>query len=145
MTDHVLIVDPVLVMLFARSIGDLDPVYQEQLSAAPGDSILCPPTFVQAAEHFDPGSTTRPQLPKQVAVWGGSGDRLHAEQHFEYFRALRAHESLVARRKVGDSWERSGSRGLLEFTETITEFVDASGNIAVRARRVGVRVLGEPG
>ena len=72
-----------------------------QLTVDAGGAITCPLTFLQCAEHFDPSSTTRPELPAQLSEWGGSGDRLHAEQHFEYRRRLRAHEVLTVRRRAG--------------------------------------------
>jgi acyl dehydratase len=60
------------VMMFARAIGDPNPVYldEEQAKASEAGGIIAPPTFVQAAAQFDPdyGLRPRPGVP-----WFGSG------------------------------------------------------------------------
>jgi hypothetical protein len=129
-------------LLFARSVGDEDPCYERQLDARPGTPLVTPPTFTWSAEHFDPESTTRPQLPVERAAFGGSADRVHAEQHFEYYEPLRAGEQASVESFAGRTWTKEGRSGLLEFTETITEFRTAAGALAVRARKVGVRMVG---
>jgi hypothetical protein len=129
-------------LLFARSVGDRDPCYEQQLDASPGTSLVLPPTFTCSAEHFDPESTTRPQLPAERADFGGSADRVHAEQHFEYYEPLRVGEQTSVDSFPGRTWTKEGRSGLLEFTETITEFRTAAGALAVRARKVGVRIVG---
>jgi hypothetical protein len=71
---------------------------------------------------------------------GGGGTGLHAEQHYEYHRPLRAGEVLSATTRAGESWEKQGKRaGKLIFSESITEFRDADGQLVVTARQVGVR------
>ena len=89
------------IMLFARAIGDTNPVYQDADAAKRTEvgSIIAPPTFPQAVSQFDPDYPLR-WRPGQP--WFGSGktasgvvDRpsggggLHAEQHFEYHRPLK--------------------------------------------------------
>jgi acyl dehydratase len=60
------------VMMFARAIGDHNPVYldEEKARASEAGGIIAPPTFVQAAAQFDPnyGLRPRPDMP-----WFGSG------------------------------------------------------------------------
>jgi hypothetical protein len=60
------------VMMFARAIGDYNPVYhdEEQAKASEVSGLIAPPTFVQAAAQFDPdyGLRPRPGVP-----WFGSG------------------------------------------------------------------------
>ena len=129
-------------LLFARSVGDVDPCYEHQLDARPGTPLVVPPTFTSSAAHFDPESRTRPRLPATGADFGGSADRVHAEQHFEYYEPLRAGELASVESFPGRTWTKEGRSGLLEFTETITEFRAAAGALAVRARKVGVRIVG---
>jgi acyl-CoA thioesterase FadM len=65
---------------------------------------------------------------------------LHAEQHFEYHRPVRAGDVLHATVKPGKTWEREGRRsGKLTFSELVTEYHDQAGNLVVTARSVGVR------
>ena len=140
------------IMLFARAIGDANPAYYGALSGA--DAVPAPPTFVQASAQFDPDYPLRPRIGEpwfgsgreasgrtQTASGGGGGGvGLHAEQHFTYHRPLRAGDVLHASSRPGERWEKQGRRGgTLVFNEIITEYRDASGELVVTARTVGVR------
>lgn len=152
-------------MMFARAIGDFNPVYHDadraRESAVGG--IIAPPTFVQASAQYDPDYPLRPQ---PGVPWFGSGSTpsgrapstgagasppgtgpghsggtgLHAEQHYEFHRPVRAGEVLTLTQRPGKSWEKQGRRGgLLHFRETIIEYRGEDGELAVTARGVGVR------
>ena len=147
------------VMMFARSIGDPNPIYHDHAHAAASEvgAIPAPPTFVQASAQFDDDYPLRPKI---GAPWfgsgraptgierkdggksggGGSGTGLHAEQHYTYHRPLVVGDVLTATTRPGERWEKEGRRaGKLVFAETITEFRDAAGELVVTARTVGVR------
>lgn len=142
------------IMMFARSVGDPNPVYYDEEAAKRSEAggIIAPPTFVQASSQFDPDAALRP---KPGQPWfgsgrepsgtprgggGGGGTGLHAEQHFEYHRNLRPGDVLSAKTRPGKSWEREGRRaGKLKFSETITEYFDQKGELVVTARSVGVQ------
>lgn len=145
------------IMLFARAVGDTNPIYYDEDYAEttePG-SIIGPPTFVQASAQFDADNRLRP---RKGEPWfgsgreatgvsregggggGGGGTGLHAEQHFEYHRHLRPGDVLHAVNKPGKSWEREGRRaGKLMFNESITEYYDQNDELVITARSVGVR------
>jgi len=148
------------IMMFARSVGDANKIYYDQdyaESTEPG-AILAPPTFVQASAQFDPDYFLRPKIGQE---WfgsakeptgitqrddggggggGGIGAGLHAEQHYEYHRQLKAGDVLAATVKPGKTWEKEGRRGgKLTFSESITEYRDESGELVVTATSVGVR------
>ena len=60
------------ILMFARSIGDENPIYSDAEYAKgtePG-SIIAPPTFAQASAQFDPNYFLRP---KPGQDWFGSG------------------------------------------------------------------------
>ena len=60
------------IMMFARAIGDPNPIYYDEDSAKttePG-GIIAPPTFIMAAAHFDPDYRMRPKIGQP---WLGSG------------------------------------------------------------------------
>jgi N-terminal half of MaoC dehydratase len=135
------------IMMFARAIGDPNPVYE--------DGSLAPPTFAQASAQFDPEYFLRPKIGQkwfgsgkeatgrtQAESSGGGGSRaggLHAEQHFTYHRHIRAGDVLRAEVKPGESWEKQSKRaGTLKFSETITEYYDQNDELVVTARGVGV-------
>jgi N-terminal half of MaoC dehydratase len=142
-------------MMFARAIGDLNPVYSDVNSpeAIEAGGVLAPPTFTMAGAQFDPGNHL---IPKQGEPWFGSAKeptgvdrsaggagvvRLHAEQHFEYHRPLMAGEVLHTVERDGTSWEKSSSRGgVLKFEEKFIDYVNtASNEVVVTARFVSVQ------
>ena len=145
------------ILMFARSIGDPNPVYEDEEHArgTEAGAIIAPPTFVQASAQFDPDYFLRP---KPGQPWfgsgkeptgvtrepgsggGGGGGGLHAEQHYEYHRPLRAGDVLTATSVPGTTWEKEGRRaGKLVFSESVTEYRDQDGELVVTARGIGVR------
>lgn len=144
--------------MFARSIGDPNPIYEDEAHAAgtePG-RIIAPPTFAQASAQFDPDYRLRPKIgepwfgsgkeatgvTKQSTggSGGGNGGSLHAEQHFEYHRHVSPGDVLTATVVPGETWEKQSKRaGKLVFNETVTEYRDQNGELVITARGVGVR------
>jgi acyl dehydratase len=151
------------IMMFARAIGDFNPVYSDADHASESEvgGIIAPPTFVQSSAQYDPDYPLRPH---PDIPWFGSGatpsgretntepdttdgsvakpsegTALHAEQHYEYHRPVRAGEVLTITLRPGKSWEKQGRRGgSLHFRETIVEYHGEDGELAVTARGVGV-------
>jgi acyl dehydratase len=139
------------ILMFARAIGDPNPVYTDPESPAAKveGGVIAPPTFVMAGAQFDPDNQLRP---KPGEPWFGSGREpsgavregggvLHAEQHFEYHAPVRPGMVLTTTRRDGETWEKKSKRaGLLRFTEAITEYRDATtGELVVTARMVRVK------
>jgi hypothetical protein len=136
------------ILMFARAIGDPNPIYYDP------DKALAPPTFVQASAQFDPDYGLRPkqgqpwmgsgkeptQVKRDPSAGGGGGGGLHAEQHYTYHRIPKPGDVLTATSRTGEQWEREGRRGgKLLFSENFTEYRDQSGELVVTARSVGVR------
>ncbi len=145
------------ILMFARSVGDPNPIYTDAEYAAGTEvgGIIAPPTFVQASAQFDDAYPLRPRIgrpwfgsgrtPSGTAGagvgsggGGGGGVGLHAEQHYEYHRPLRPGDVLRATSRPGERWEKEGRSGTLRFTEHITEYRDEQGELVVTARTVGV-------
>jgi hypothetical protein len=144
------------IMMFARSIGDDNPIYHDADHAKgtePG-TIIAPPTFAQSSAQFDPDYFLRPKtgqawfgsgkeptgVKREPGSGGGGGGGLHAEQHFEYHRHLKPGDVLTATVLPGKSWEKESKRaGKLVFSETVTEYRDQHGELVITARGVGVR------
>lgn len=147
------------IMMFARSVGDDNPIYYDEEHAKttePG-TIIAPPTFAQASAQFDPDYFLRPKIgqpwfgsgkePTGInregsggGGGGGGGGGLHAEQHFEYHRHLRPGDVLTATTRPGETWEKESKRaGKLVFSESVTEYRDQDGELVITARGVGVR------
>ncbi|HUF98464.1 MAG TPA: MaoC family dehydratase N-terminal domain-containing protein [Ilumatobacter sp.] len=144
------------IAMFARSINDPNPVYYDPDYAASTElgGIPAPPTFVQASAQFDPDYFLRPKfdepwfgsgreatgIVREPTADGTTGGGLHAEQHYEYHLPLLAGDVLTATTREGDQWEKQGRRGgTLQFSEMITEYRNAAGDLVVTARGVGVR------
>ncbi len=149
------------IMMFARAIGDPNPIYHDegQAEATEPGGIIAPPTFAQAGAQFDPDYRLRPKIGEP---WMGSGKEatgikpkeagsaddqptgmgargLHAEQHFHYHRHLRPGDVLSATVKPGEKWEKHSKRaGTLSFSETVTEYRTQDGELVITARSVGV-------
>ncbi|MDE0758972.1 MAG: MaoC family dehydratase N-terminal domain-containing protein [Pseudomonadales bacterium] len=151
-------IEPGHIMMFARSIGDPNPIYYDADYAAKTEAgaVLAPPTFVQASAQFDPDYFLRPKIGQEwfgsakeatgitkregEGGGGGGGGGLHAEQHYVYHRQLQAGDSLSATTKPGKSWEKEGRRGgKLMFSESVPEYRDQNGDLIVTATSVGVR------
>ncbi|WP_430397463.1 FAS1-like dehydratase domain-containing protein [Ferrovibrio sp.] len=139
------------IMMFARAIGDSNPVYYDAEAARQSEAggIIAPPTFATALCHFDPNYALRP---KQGEAWFGSAKGpsgiegkpstsggLHGEQHYEYHRHPKAGDVLTATIKPGKEWAKESRRaGKLVFRERITEFRDQEGQLVMTARSVGI-------
>ena len=155
------------IVMFARSIGDPNPVYAGVPEAADTDlgRMIAPPTFAQASAQFDPDYPLRPQIGRRWfgsgatptgAVSGNAGSAddadgtraesggnkgvLHAEQHFEYHRHIGPGDVLTATTSAGNTWEKQSKRaGTLKFSESITEYRNQDGELVITARGVGVQ------
>jgi acyl dehydratase len=149
------------ILLFARSVGDPNPIYHDHDYAQQSEfgAPIAPPTYVQSSAQFTAGYPLRPTLGQP---WfgsgkkptgrvpteggggggGGGGTGLHAEQHFTYHQPLVAGTVLTAESKAGERWEKEGRSGKLIFSESITEYRDQDGALIVTARSVGVLTEG---
>jgi hypothetical protein len=60
------------ILMFARSVGDDNPVYRDEEEAKKTEArgVIAPPTFVQSSAQFDPDYFLRPKIGKP---WFGSG------------------------------------------------------------------------
>jgi acyl dehydratase len=146
------------VMMFARAIADTNPVYHDAdvANASETGAIPAPPTFVTAGMQFDDENALRPRPgqpwfgsgreatgvkrePSSEQSGGGGGSSLHAEEHYEFHRPLVVGDVLHTHVVPGTTWDKEGRSGTLQFTETITEFLDEHDELVVTARRVVVR------
>ena len=151
------------IMMFARSVGDDNPIYHDEEYANKTDlgGIIAPPTFAQSSAQFDPNYFLRPKIGGEGWFGSGkdasgakpspsskSGERegggaamgLHAEQHFEYHLPVKAGDVLSATTKPGNTWEKESKRaGKLKFSESVTEYRNQNGDLVITATGVGVQ------
>ena len=56
------------IMMFARAIGDENPIYSdENYASEKTGGIIAPPTFTQSSAQFDPDYFLRPKIGKPVS------------------------------------------------------------------------------
>lgn len=161
MAEYQFPVDASQIMLFARAVGDKNPIYHDAAYAGttePG-GVIAPPTFVQAAAQYDANFPLRPRIgepwfgsgreatgvkakPKAEGEKGGVGQSsrvLHAEQKYQYYKPIRPGDVLTVTTRAGRRWEKEGRRGgSLKFSEAITEFRNQAGELVVTSTMVGV-------
>ena len=147
------------IMMFARSVGDANPIYHDEDYAKETElgGIIAPPTFAQSSAQFDPDYFLRPKIggegwfgsgkeasgakPSKDSGGGGGGAAmgLHAEQHYEYHQPLKVGDVITAEVKPGKSWEKESKRaGKLKFSESVTEYRNQEGELIITATSVGV-------
>ncbi|MFI0842903.1 MaoC/PaaZ C-terminal domain-containing protein [Mesorhizobium sp. IMUNJ 23232] len=153
------------IKLFARALGDGNPIYADldYAGRSPLGGVIAPPTFSEAANHFDEDWPFRPRFgqpwfgssasPSGVpAASNGGGTAMHAETHFTYHRPLRPGMVLSVRPRRGRRWEKYGPRsGKLTFSEVVSTFVDGQGapvldcaTVALRTERIVEETVGAP-
>jgi acyl dehydratase len=140
------------ILQFARAIGDPNPIYHDETYAAGTDvgGVIAPPTFLAAGAQWDPEWRYRPRIGEP---WFGSGSAasgvpregrppaggVQAEQHFEFHRPVRPGDVLTVTIAPGAEWvKQSTTRGELHFSETVTTYTDAAGEVVATARMVKV-------
>ncbi|WP_342363695.1 MaoC/PaaZ C-terminal domain-containing protein [Terrarubrum flagellatum] len=141
------------IKLFARSLGDPNPIYSDvdYAKRSKFGGVIAPPTFSEAANHFDENWPFRPRFGEP---WFGSGREptgtpqtlrksgtaMHAETQFTYFRPLRAGMVLSARSREGRQWEKWGARsGKLTFSEIVSTFIDEQGDPMLECSTIALR------
>jgi hypothetical protein len=124
------------VLTFARALGYDD------------FTDVVPPTYLQAANHFDPDFRVRPRAGRP---WIGANDAvanadassppvLHAEQHYEFHAPIVVGDVLVRTDRDSRTWRKTGRRGgELTFTETVQEFRRENGELVAVSRKVIVQ------
>jgi len=140
------------IMMFARAIGDPNPIYNDEAYAArsPLGGIIAPPTFVEASIHHQRNFAFRPRIgepwfgsgatPSGVPLeQAESGANVHASTHFRYYGPLRPGTVLTTRHRAGRRWEKQGRRsGKLFFFESSLDFIGPDGRVLVTSTTVGV-------
>lgn len=141
------------IMMYARALGETNPVYfdQEEASKKEVGGVIAPPTFGIAVAQFDP---EYPLRPKPGEAWIGSGKTpsgreskptggaaLHAEEEYTYHRPLRPGDVLTCEKRDGLTWSKQRKRGgEMTFQERISEFRNEQGELVLSARTVIVRL-----
>ncbi len=103
------------VLMFARAIGDENPIYADPEVGAKSTfgACLAPPTFVQASAQFDP---TYPLRPRPGVTWFGSGATPSVAMTEAAERAKEAEATGEAAPSSGGGGRGSGLHAEQHFT-----------------------------
>ena len=130
-------VDASGVMILARTLDDLNPVYASEAAAraANFERVPAPPTFTFVMAHsgafpdLQPDGGTGSMYPSGAGGGGFSrkGLYLHGEQHFTYHRQPLVGDVLEGRMRTSVPIARQARRGPMEVTFFQTEWRDPDG------------------
>jgi acyl dehydratase len=112
---------------FADAIGDPNPMYQDEAAAraAGYPALVAPPTFPVAL-------TSNERFRHSLDL--GTRSVLHADQQFEYARALVAGDRIRVITRVADVAERPGTSGPMDVLVLEDEGRDEKGELVFRSR-----------
>jgi acyl dehydratase len=146
---HRFYVDRTGILLFASALGETNPIYydEEYASGTPLGGVIAPPTFAISSAHWNPEYPLRgvrripPAAPRPEGAAGAGlanlARVLHGEQRFDYHKPLRPGMELEVSMRPGKSWTKEGKRGgTLRFSEQISEFRDAAGELVLTSTSV---------
>jgi acyl dehydratase len=118
---------------FARAIEDEDAIHVDEKAAkaAGFESLVAPPTFPAALHSVD-------ALLEDLGIDPRS--TMHAEEEYEYFRAIVAGDELVVTHKVVNAYDKQAPNGRLIFVVLETRGNDKRGKPVFKGRRVLVEL-----
>lgn len=119
--------------LFAKAIGEVDPIYTDLAAAqrAGYADLPVPPTFLFAAE-LDSNAIFNLLDLLEVPI----GKVLHGEQAFDYFAGAVAGDTVTVSSRVKNISDKKN--GALEFIEIESEAINQHGALVARLRNVAV-------
>jgi acyl dehydratase len=140
---------------FADSVGDPNPLYWDEDYARKSKhgSIIAPPGFLSA-----PWFAGRPRkwagrgesAPDESAgvraaiVKAGYGRILDGGIEYEFFKAVKAGDTIESSSVIADITVREGRTGKMAFLVTETTYTNQDGEVVARARSTGIHPEGQP-
>jgi len=118
-----------LLRLFARAIGETDPIFFDDEAARKAGyrGVVAPPTYLYCLSEDVPDPNAA------IHAFGlDPADCVHAEQEIEQLRPICAGDRLHGETRIEDAFEKKG--GLLKFVVTATRFTDPAGMLVGRLR-----------
>lgn len=117
--------------LFAKAIGETDPVYLEESAARDAGyaDLPAPPTFLFAAE-LDSGAVDRLLADLGIPV----ARILHGEQGFAYHRPACAGDTVTVESRIENIHEKKN--GALEFVTKTSRVTNQRGELVAELRCV---------
>ena len=127
---------------FADAVGDQNPLYLDEEYARNSryGSIIAPPGFMSSPWFSQPKSGApsfdiREELsPALVKAGYTNPSPIDAGIEYEFFRPIRAGDTLVSISMIKEIIEREGKTGKMAFTITETTYTNQHGDVVAKAR-----------
>ncbi|GAB5459020.1 MAG: MaoC family dehydratase N-terminal domain-containing protein [Henriciella sp.] len=119
-----LIIEQVPLKLFAKAIGETNPIYFDEgaAKAAGYKNILVPPTYGSCLRFLAPA-----QSPSADELGLDYKGLLHAEESIEYFAPMFAGDQITLVTTVQDIYSKKN--GALEFLVRVTRITNQQGEL----------------
>ena len=127
-------VEPFQLRLFAKAIGETNPIYLEEEAAKKAGyrNTLAPPTFANSLSLSQPDP---------FGHWPAMGIELakvlHGEQKFEYFAPICAGDTITLQDEITDIYDKKD--GAMEFMVTETTVKNQDGELVGKMTSVLVQ------
>ncbi len=127
-------VEPFQLRLFAKAIGETNPIYleEEAAKAAGHRNMLAPPTFANSLSLSQPDP---------FGHWPAMGIELakvlHGEQKFEYFAPICAGDTITLQDEITDIYDKKD--GAMEFVVSETTVTNQDGELVGKMTSVLVQ------
>ena len=138
-------VDKTAVRMFARSVGQTDPVYYDEAAAKAAGyrSLPCPPGYL-GTPLFNPATSDSTFGGRRGAGPGPQPSRplrrvLNGGTEIEYFEDICAGDVLTATSHLSELEERQGSLGEMLISTNKTVYKNQSGKVVAIATGTGIR------
>lgn len=117
---------------FAEAIGDDNPIYHDEKYAKRSHygAIVAPPTFlvkltIGLAEYYK---------------WDFGRVGIHGGEEYEYFKPIKAGDTVTCKTKIADIYEKEGRKGRMAFMILRSTLEDQHGEIVARIKRTRIRM-----
>jgi acyl dehydratase len=116
---------------FAEAIGDENPQYHdEEYARARYGRLVAPPTFI---------TTLTMGLGGDVK-WDFGRVGLHGGEEYEYFKPIKAGDTLTCKTRVADIYEKQGRKGPMAFMVIESRVTNQDGELVAKMKRTRIRM-----
>ena len=125
-------IDKRFIAKFAEAVGDPSPLWQDEARArkTPCGGIIAPPTFYAALDPVYRYGTPQPRWKVPAEAKGGA----NAGDEVELFEPIHPGDTITAKAKTVDIYERQGRSGRLLFTVREVVYTNQFGEVVAKSR-----------
>ena len=152
----VFVVEREAIRRFADSVDDPNPLYwdEEYAEKSKYRSIIAPPGFISAPwfsgrpRKWGQRGETAPDETSGVRaaiVKAGFGRILDGGIEYEFFKPVKAGDTITSQSVIADITVREGRAGKMAFLTTETTYTNQDGEVVAKSRSTGIHPEGQPG